>query len=926
MTLDPGVPFGPYAIIGVLGEGGMGTVYRAHDAKLNRDVAIKVLLPAVANDPERLARFSREAHVLAALNHPNIAHIYGVEEAGGVRGLVMELVDGATLADRVANGALPLDEALPIVRQIAEALQAAHDRGVIHRDLKPANIKLQPDGTVKVLDFGLAKAVDVTAASLDGGPTVSPTITSPAMMTGIGTLLGTAAYMSPEQARGQPADKRSDIWAFGCVVYEMLTAHRAFVGDDVIDTLAAVRHKQPDWTLLPSQLSAALGSVLRRCLEKDRQRRLADISTVAFVLDDLARGAERGSPVTGRTRPRFRVLAATTLGVAVLAGVAGFAVARLIQPAPARNGITRFTIPLPARQRFTNAGRQVLALSPDGRRLVYVANGRLWIHSLDERDARALTDVDVGGIVTPAFSPDGRSVVFWRSGALSKVPAAGGTPVRVAMTGASPPFGVTWSSDEILFADFPGGPNTRSRVMRVSAEGGTPEIVAEAAPGDLFYGPQRLPGGAILVTVAKTVVNAAFLNRWDQARIAVRLPSGDERTIVPGGSDGRYVAPDHLVYAVGGIVFALPFDVSRLQPTGPALAVIEGVSRASPATGAAQMAISSSGTLAYIPGPASMVAGTNRSLALFARDGNATPLPVPADAYEFPRVSPASDRIVVATNDGRDNIVWLYDLAGLADRRRLTIGGRNRFPIWSADGQRIAFQSDRDGDRGIFWQAIAGGGAERLTRADVSTEHIPGAWSADRGTLLFEVAGNQTYALWAYSLATRTTAPLGDIRSRTPITPAFSPDGKWLTYHTQEFVSADDTSRGVRDTVWVRPYPFTNDLYPVASEGTSHHPVWSRDGHELIYIIGAGQIVSRDITLTPSFSVGKSRLLESLLMPTQPPGALARSFDTLAGGRIVSDSDPLLQPDGSSATARTTEIDIVLNWLDELSARVPRHR
>jgi eukaryotic-like serine/threonine-protein kinase len=421
MMLGPGVPFGPYAIIGVLGEGGMGTVYRAHDAKLNRDVAIKVLLPAVANDPERLARFSREAHVLAALNHPNIAHIYGVEEAGGVRGLVMEVVDGATLADRVANGALPLDEALPIVRQIAEALQAAHDRGVIHRDLKPANIKLQPDGTVKVLDFGLAKAVDVTAASLDGGPTVSPTITSPAMITGIGTLLGTAAYMSPEQARGQPADKRSDIWAFGCVVYEMLTAHRAFVGDDVIDTLAAVRHKQPDWTLLPSQLSAAFGSVLRRCLEKDRQRRLADISTVAFVLDDLARGAERGSPVTGRTRPRFRVLAATTLGVAVLAGVAGFAVARLIQPAPARNGITRFTIPLPARQRFTNAGRQVLALSPDGRRLVYVANGRLWIHSLDERDARALTDADVGGIVTPAFSPDSRFVVFWRSGVLSKV-------------------------------------------------------------------------------------------------------------------------------------------------------------------------------------------------------------------------------------------------------------------------------------------------------------------------------------------------------------------------------------------------------------------------------------------------------------------------------------------------------------------------
>jgi eukaryotic-like serine/threonine-protein kinase len=601
----------------------------------------------------------------------------------------------------------------------------------------------------------------------------------------------------------------------------------------------------------------------------------------------------------------------------------GFAVARLIQPPAPRNGITRFTIPLAAGQRFTNAGRQVFALSPDGRKLVYVANARLWIHSMDEKDARVLTEVGEGGIVTPAFSPDGRSVVFWRRGVLSKVAAAGGTPVRVAATSAVTPYGVSWSGDEILFADFPGGPNTRSRVMRVSAEGGTPEIVAETAIGELYYGPQRLPGGAILVTVAKTVVDSAFPNRWDQARIAARLPSGEERVIVHGGSDGRYIAPDHLVYAVGGIVFAVPFDVSRLQPTGPAVAVVEGVSRAGPATGAAQMAISTSGTLAYVPGPASIAAGTSRSLTLFAREGSATPLPVPTDAYEFPRASPASDRIVVATNDGRESTVWLYDLAGRADRRRLTIGGRNRFPIWSTNGQRIAFQSDREGDRGIFWQAIGGGGAERLTRAAAGTEHIPGAWSADGGTLLIEVAGNQTYALWAYIERTRTTAPIGDIRSRTPITPAFSPDGKWLAYHTQEFISADDTSRGVRDTVWVRPFPFTTDLYPVASEGTSHHPVWSRDGRELIYIVGAGQIAARDITLTPSFTVGKARLLESLLMPTQPPGAQARSFDTLAGGRMVSDSDPLLQPDGPG-TARA--IDVVLNWVDELSTRVPPHR
>jgi len=903
----------------------MGEVYRAQDTKLNRDVAIKILPDVFAGDRDRLARFTREAHVLAALNHPNIAAIYGVEDSGDVPALVLELVDGPTLADRIAQGPLALDEVLAIARQIADALEAAHEHGIIHRDLKPANIKVRDDGTVKVLDFGLAKLAEPTAVGVAPALTQSPTITTPAM-TAAGIILGTAAYMSPEQAKGKPADKRSDIWAFGCVLYEMLTGKRAFDGEDIGETLAHILRGEPDWHALPAQTAPAIHRVLRRLLAKDPLRRLPHVGVVRLEIDEaMSNAADATAPPLARnTAPR--ILSAWSMAViaaAVLAGLAGFTVARLIQPPAARNGVTRFAIALAAGQRFTNAGRQVLALSPDGRSLTYVANARLWIHSMDEKDARALTETGEGGVVTPAFSPDSRFVVFWQRGVLSKVPATGGTPVRVAATSVSTPYGVTWSGDEILFADFPGGPNTRSRIMRVSAEGGTAEIVAEAAAGELFYGPQRLPGGAILVTVAKTIVDSAIPNRWDQARVAARLPSGEERLIVQGGSDGRYVAPDHIVYALGGIVFAVPFDVSRLQPTGPAVAVIEGVSRSGGSvTGVAQMTISRSGTLAYVPGPA-LFAGANRSLALFARDGSVTPLTVPTDAYELLRVSPASDRIVVATNDPRESTVWLYDLAGRADRRRLTIGGRNRFPIWSGDGQRIAFQSDRDGDRGIFWQAIGGGGAVRLTRAEAGTEHIPGTWSADGGTLLFEVAGNQAYALWAYTLRTRTSAPIGDIRSRTPITPALSPDGKWLAYHTQELVSVDDTSRGVRDTVWVRPFPLTSDLYPVASEGTSHHAVWSRDGYELIYIIGAGQIASRDITLTPSFSVGKARLLDSLLMPTQAPSA-QRSFDTLAGGRMVSDSDPLL--DGVSGTARTSEIDVVLNWVDELSTRVPTHR
>jgi eukaryotic-like serine/threonine-protein kinase len=429
MTIGPGARLGPYEVTALIGEGGMGKVWRAHHTGLKRDDALKVLPDAFASDPDRLARFRREAQVLASLNHPNIAHVYGLEQSDDVQALVMELVEGPTLADRIAQGPISVDEALPIAKQIAEALEAAHERGIIHRDLKPANIKLRPDGTVKVLDFGLAKALEPISARVDA--TASPTITSPAMMTGVGMLLGTAAYMSPEQARGKAVDKRSDIWAFGCVLYEMLTGKRAFAGDEVSDVLASVLAREPDWTLLRPGLSPLLGTFLKRCLHKDPKQRVPDIATMRLALEGAF---ETGVPQTPEAslvakRSAWRRAITVALASLVTAVIVIVSAWSLLSPDESR-AVTRFAYD-PEALVLSGTGRAVMALSPDGRRLVFNTMEGLYLRAIEVLEARLIPGTSAPNLTSPFFSPDGESVGYWQDGQLKRIAVSGGAPVDI---------------------------------------------------------------------------------------------------------------------------------------------------------------------------------------------------------------------------------------------------------------------------------------------------------------------------------------------------------------------------------------------------------------------------------------------------------------------------------------------------------------
>ncbi|MGH9408669.1 MAG: protein kinase domain-containing protein [Vicinamibacterales bacterium] len=489
MALSSGSRLGSYDILALIGSGGMGEVYRALDSKLGREVAIKVLPAMFTRDPERLARFRRAAQVLASLNHPNIAHIHGIETADGVEFLVLELVDGETLADRIGRGALPPDEALPIAQQIGDALAAAHEKGIIHRDLKPANVALTADGQVKVLDFGLAKALEPEAAFAPGDLSAPPTITSPEM-TALGVILGTAAYMSPEQAKGRPADKRSDIWAFGCVLFEMLTGRRAFDGEDVSDTLAAILRGEPDWSALPAEVPETVRLVLTKCLARDRRQRFADITTPLFLLTELPRTAMQPTSAAQPTADPHRRSAVSITAVALLAAAVTAAIAWMLWPAPSRPLVARFDIPLANNETFSNMGRQELAISRDGSRVAYVAAGHLYLRSMTDPEPRILASVEAGtpaGITSPVFSPDGEAIAYWSSDGLKRVSIAGGAPATLCA--AENPFGMNWQGDFIMFGAGPGG------IMRVSANGGAPEQIVKVAADERAYGPELLSDG-----------------------------------------------------------------------------------------------------------------------------------------------------------------------------------------------------------------------------------------------------------------------------------------------------------------------------------------------------------------------------------------------------------------------------------------------
>ncbi len=893
MSLEVGSRLAHYDVTALIGEGGMGQVYQATDTKLNRQVALKILPEAFAADPDRLARFQREAHVLASLNHPNIAAIYGLEEADDTRALVLELVEGPTLADRIAQGPIPVDEALPIAKQIAEALEAAHEAGVIHRDLKPANIKVREDGTVKVLDFGLAKALDTTP---EGDPSLSPTLTAAA--TQMGVIMGTAAYMSPEQARGKPVDKRADIWAYGCVLYEMLTRQRAFQGEDVSLTLASVMKSDVNVAPLPSELPPNVRTVLRRCLEKDPKERLRDIGDVRLAMKGAFETtinvplAEPTAPQSGRWRQALPL----ALGISAVAGVlTGLAVWSSTRAEPAVPRVERFAIPPPAPETVGVSGtRQDIAISPDGTRVVYTASGgnpfQLYVRSVD-----ALTATPLQGLNTQVFepfvSPDSAWVGFFDNSddTLQKVSILGGPPVTICSMGSNI-LGAHWAEDDTIIF----GNTAPSGLWRVSANGGDPEELStpDAAQTANHVWPHVLPGGrAVLFTITGGVI--------EQAQIAMlNLETGEQRVLVSGGSAPRYAPTGHIVYGVNGTLRAVGFDLDRLEVTNPnPVPVLDGV--VTKLSGAANFDLARDGSLAYVSGAGG--GQTPRSLVWVDREGREEALPLPPQAYGVPRLSPDGTRLAVRVADGSQQALWVYDVvtgAGLRLTNQAVAGG----PVWTPDGERVVFGWNIGGTFDLHWVPADGSGEiEQLTTSDVldmTTSVTPDG----RAVLFARVDGAQR-EIWQ--------VPLEGERTPTPVIQGefaygnaeVSPNGNWLVYRSDQSGALE---------IYLQPYPGPGPRVPV-SIGGGDMAIWSRDGSEIFYRLGTSVMT---VGVSGEGVVGTPTELFDGNHHTEFNGV--RQYHVAPDGRFVT-----LKAGDVTAGQTSSQIVLIQNWFEELKRLVP---
>jgi len=789
-VLNPGMKLGSYQIVAQIGVGGMGEVYEARDTELGRGVAIKVLPPAFVNDPERLSRFNREARMLAALNDPNIATIYKLEDSGGTHFLIMELVPGETLRQRMARkGPVPLQEALKIAVQIAQALEVAHEKGIIHRDLKPSNVKLTPDGKIKVLDFGLAKAfAGETGSDLSESPTVS------AAATARGEFLGTAAYMSPEQARGKEMDKRTDIWSFGCLLYELLSGKQAFAGETVTDTIAKILQGEPDWTAFPANTPAQLCSLLRRCLQKDRTSRLRDVGDARIEIQE-ALGAPRPSaaviPPPRRAIFRWALIAGLAcLVAAALAGIATW----LLKPSPTSGSrmVARTVLNLPPGDQLAALDYPAIAISPDGTQIAYVAmrgsTRQIYVRALDSLEPRPLSGTE--GANTPFFSPDGQWLGFVTGGRLKKI-SLGGGPAMI-LESVSNNRGASWSSKGMIAFT----PTASSPLLQISDSGGGSQALTLLQKGENSHRwPDFLPDGAAVLFTATGATPA----------IAVQsLRSGERRDLVLGGTSPGYASSGHLLYVQGGKLMAVAFDARRLQVTGTAVPVAEGVLQAGGLTNGSQYSISATGSLVYIPGGA---ADAER-LVWVTRSGIEQPLAAPPHAYVYPRISHDGRRVAVSIAE-QDIELWVYDLTR-DTLSRLTFGGNVNFiPIWTMDGKRVAFYSNKEGPQDIFWELADGsGGLERLTSGD--NPQLPGSFSPD-GKLLayFELSPTTGYDIWILRLSDHKVQPF--LRSQfNEAAPAFSPDGRWLAYVSDE---------SGRYEVYVQSYPGSGGKYQVSTEG-----------------------------------------------------------------------------------------------------------
>jgi serine/threonine-protein kinase len=874
MSLATGDRLGPYEILVPLGVGGMGEVYRARDTRLGREVAIKV-------SAERFSeRFEREARAIAALNHPNICHVYDV----GPNYLVMELIEGPTLTERLAEGRIPFDEAIAIARQIADGVEAAHEKGIIHRDLKPGNVKIKADGTVKVLDFGLAKIGGTPTAPTDESPTVTMHETQ------AGVILGTAAYMSPEQARGKAVDHRSDIYAFGAVFYEMLTGERLHSGESITEVLAAVIKEEPQWDRVPAQCRR----LLRKCLEKDPQKRLRHIGDVMALMNETqsvappampAGSAENATAPVDRRRGKSRFLWAAVAALLVAAVAAGSA--WLLKPAAPKQ-VSRFALTLPLGQHLYSPG---LAISPDGTHLVYSAGAsgtsvvtQLYLRSLDSLDARVIPDTE--NAQSPVFSPDGQWIAFGQMGTVRKVSARGGPPITILTNvpglTASVGSGMAWSRDGFLVFGAGAVP-----IVRVPDGGGNVQNITQMRQGELGHiFPYLLPDGkAVLFTIIGT---SAALTQG--AAIAVQsLKTGERQELAPLGALPTYAPTGHLLYVQGGNLMAAPFDTGNLKLTKAAVPAVEGVQ---------QYTFSANGTLAYAPG------GTQAPQlkpVWVDRKGSEQAISAPMHNYVLPRISPDGRRVAVDIEEAESQI-WVYDLARESLSRLTFEKSFCLDPVWTRDGQRIIFKGL--GNR-LFWQPSDGSGvAEPLTEAGLSLNDVPVSASPDGQFVAFTEDGvNRNRAMFSLSLKDHKTQAFGQ-SIRRDNAPEFSPDGKWVAY--------DSTESG-RDEIYVRPFPGPGGKYQI-SNGGGTEPIWNPKGHELFYR-NREKMMAVQVTTQPAFSAGEPKVLFEgpyVLTPRSLP-----DYDVSPDGQRFL----MLKP--ADAAPRAEQINIVLNWFEELKQRVP---